>query len=234
MTTKNEKITAVEKEIESEADAVSAAKPVKKGLFSHFEKPRKKNRFFLAVEEQARISLECVRAVITYCDEPTEANGARVQELENEGDNVRKNLIITINKTFMTPIDREDLFQLSLNIDDIADYMWTTIMDMRIYGILPDQYIKEMIVELEQMANYLYQAVGCLEFEREKASKLALKAKKLENVVNTAYHNALAVLYESDDIKKILKYREIYNHLNNASDRGDEAANSVMNISVKL
>lgn len=209
-------------------------KPVKKNILSRFEKPRKKNRFFAAVEEQARISLECVQAVMVYCDEPTEANGARVQELENKGDAVRKELITTINKTFITPIDREDLFELSLDIDDIADYMWTTIMDMRIYGITPDMYIKEMIVELGQMADYIYQAVSCLEFDRVKASKLALKAKKLENVVNTAYHNALANLYESDDIKKILKYREIYNHLNHASDRGDEAANTVMNISVKL
>ncbi len=207
-----------------------------------FSKMKKKNRkecgnkntFYAALEEQARIALESVRAVKLYCDEPTEANGDMVQELENEGDNVRKHLINTINKTFITPIDREDLFQLSLNVDDISDYMWTTIMDMRIYGIVPDKYIKEMIEELEQMAEYLYQAISNLEFDRKKASELALKAKHLENTVNTTYHNGLAVLYELDDIKKILKFREIYNHLNHASDRGDEAANSVMNISVKL
>jgi len=206
-----------------------------KTLNKHTVKDNKKrNKFFVAIEEQARISLECVQAVMTYCDDPTEANGDRVQQLENDGDNVRKNLITTINKTFITPIDREDLFQLSLNVDDIADYMWTTIMDMRIYGIFPDKHIKEMIVELEQMTEYLYQAISNLEFDKEKASKFALQSKKLENVVNTSYHNALAILYDSEDIKKILKYREIYNHLNHASDRGDEAANTVMNISVKL
>lgn len=208
-------------------------------MFAKLNKSRKKecsnkNVFFTAIQEQARIALESVQAVKAYCDDPTEANGDMVQQLENEGDNIRKHLINTINKTFITPIDREDLFQLSLNVDDIADYMWTTIMDMRIYGILPDKYIKEMIIELEQMADYLYQSIAFLEFDKSRASEMALKAKKVENIVNASYHNALAVLYESDDIKKILKYREIYNHLNHASDRGDEAANSVMNISVKL
>jgi uncharacterized protein Yka (UPF0111/DUF47 family) len=157
-----------------------------------------------------------------------------VHDLEKEGDAVRKNLILTINDTFITPIDREDLFQVSLTIDDIADYMWTTIQEARIYDILPDNYIKEMVVELEKMVKHIYQATCCLEFDRENASRFALKAKKLENTVSKVYHKALAVLYDSDDIKAILKYREIYNHLNHAADRGDAAANSIMNISVKL
>lgn len=198
------------------------------------KKLKKKNIFFAALEEQARIALDAVRAVMIYCDDPTEENGDRVKELENDGDEVRKELINTINKTFITPIDREDLFQLSLDIDDITDYMLTTITDMEIYGIKPDSYVRKMILELEEMTAYLYEAVKLLEFSREEANHPALRAKKLENIVNTSYHNALANLYESDDIKKILKYREIYNHLNNASDRGDEAANSIMNISVKL
>ena len=69
---------------------------------------------------------------------------------------------------------------------------------------------------------------------RKYDQKTPKKVKKLENVMNVRYHESIAELFTSDDFKKILKYREIYSHMNHASDKGDMCANLIQDIIVKL
>jgi uncharacterized protein Yka (UPF0111/DUF47 family) len=144
-------------------------------------------------------------------------------------------LISEINKTFITPIDREDLFDLSSAIDDIIDYAAnTTIEELGIYKLEPDDFVKEMAKIILQHATGILSAVTFLENNKDMSSDEAVKMKKLENKANELYHKALSELFDSDDIKKILKTREIYRHLNNAADKGDHAADVLLNIIVKM
>lgn len=62
----------------------------------------------------------------------------------------------------------------------------------------------------------------------------ATRVKKLENTLNVQYHQSIAELFTSDDFKKILKYREIYSHMNHASDKGDCSADILLDIVVKF
>jgi uncharacterized protein Yka (UPF0111/DUF47 family) len=196
----------------------------------------KKNRvnFFDMLKNQASLTVDGVQALCVYCDAPTDENAAAVKEFEVSADNARRLLISEINKTFITPIEREDLFDLSCAIDDIVDYAATAIEELRIYKLTPDDHIKKMSNTILKLATGILKAVSHLEHNRDISSDEAIKVKKLENVINGLYHAALSELFEIDDIKKILKSRELYRHLNNAADKGDHAADVLLNIIVKM
>lgn len=190
--------------------------------------------FYGLLINQAQVIRDSVAALCKYCEEPTPENGDFVKVKEKEADEVRYELVEDINRTFITPIDRDDLFRLSSSIDDLADYAWTTVKELRIYDILPDENLLSMARILLQMADGLLVCIQNLEKNRAAVSAEATKVKKLENTLNVRYHESIAELFTSDDFKKILKYREIYSHMNHASDKGDVSADILLDIVVKL
>lgn len=190
--------------------------------------------FFCILIQQAQSIRDTVNALCAFCANPTLENGDFVKAKEHEADQVHYQLVDAINRTFITPIDRDDLFRLSTAIDDLADYAWTTVKDLRIYDILPDKNLCAMAEILLGMADGLLICVKNLEHGRSVVASEATKVKKLENKLNERYHESIAELFASDDFKKILKYREIYSHMNHASDKGDICADLLQNIIVKL
>ena len=190
--------------------------------------------FYALLIQQATSIRDTVCALCAYCDNPTKENGDFVKEKEHESDQVHYTLEDAINSTFITPIDRDDLFRLSIAIDDLADYAWTTVRDLRIYDILPDQNLIDMANILLQMSEGLLRCVQYLKTNRALVAAEAKKVKKLENRMNEKHHASIAELFASDDVKKILKYREIYSHMNHASDKGDICADLLQNIVVKI
>ena len=190
--------------------------------------------FYSLLIKQAEVIRDAVAALCAYCQEPTKERGDFVKVKEKEADAVRRELVEDINRTFITPIDRDDLYRLSTSIDDLADYAWTTVKELRIYEIQPDNHLITMSNTLLDMANGLLTCMENLEKNRSKVSQEATRVKKLENTLNVQYHKSIAELFESDDFKKILKYREIYSHMNHASDKGDISADILLDIIVKL
>lgn len=199
-----------------------------------FSKKGKSLGFYDLLIRQAEAVFSTVDALCVYCIDPSVERGDYVKNLEKEADNVRKNLVDEINRTFITPIDREDLFRLSSSVDDLADYSWTTIKELRIYDVLPDANLLAMAEILRDMASGLIECMKHLEKDRAAVVQHAIHIKKLENVLNVRFHQSIAELFELDDIKKMLKYREVYNHLNHASDKGDACADILQDIVVKL
>lgn len=200
------------------------------GLFNN----NKAQSFYDLLNDQAKLTVDGVQALCDYCGDPTPENAQKVMDLEKSADKARRLLISEINKTFITPIDREDLFELSCAVDDIVDYAATTIEELQIYKVGPDAHITKISSVLLQLATGIYNSVSHLEKNKDIAADEAVKVKKLENTTNDLYHTAMSELYETDDIKSILKYREIYRHLNHASDKGDNAADIILTIIVKM
>lgn len=196
---------------------------------------RKKNLDFYGIlAQQAQSICDTVNALYAFCENPTRENGDFVKAREHEADQIHYRLVDAINRTFITPIDRDDLFRLSTSIDDLADYAWTTVKDLRIYDIAPDKNLISMVKILLQMADGLLVCVKHLQNDHTLVTQEAKKVKKLENSLNERYHESIAELFTSDDFKEILKYREIYSHMNHASDKGDMCADLLQNIIVKL
>jgi len=145
-------------------------------------------------------------------------------------DEVRRILIDELNRSFITPIDREDIFALSLTIDDIIDYAMLEVES--------NSYLRRMVSLVREAAYEIYMGVVRLQDHPNVASDHAVRAKALENRVETVYREALAELFHGptdiDHVMEMLKLREIYRHLSNAADRGDEAANVIGDIVVKM
>ena len=190
--------------------------------------------FYGLLIQQAQVIRDAVEALCVFCETPTQEKGNFVKVKEKEADAIRRELVDDINRTFITPIDRDDLYRLSSSIDDLADYAWTTVKEIRIYDIQPDAHLLEMARTLLKMADGLLVCVQNLEKNHAVVSTEATKVKKLENTLNVQFHKSIAELFEADDIKKILKYREIYSHMNHAADKGDFSADILLDIVVKL
>jgi len=200
----------------------------KKKPFSNSE-----NRFFDLLLRQSSKTVEGLEALFAFADDGTKEKANLVRNLEREADELRRILIEELDKTFVTPIDREDIFALSRAIDDIIDYANTTVDEMEIYGVKGDEHIREMVNILRKAARELDEGVKILKDYPKIASEHAVKAKAYENTLEKAYHQALANLFKGSDTVYMLKMREIYRHLSNAADRGDEAANIISSIVMK-
>lgn len=204
---------------------------------SLFRRSRKPNRFIELLTKQAEHTSEGLQILLEYVKEPDEALAIRLTEIEKEADEVRRILIDELNRTFVTPIDREDIFALSLTVDDVLDYANTTIEEMELLDIDPTPHMERMVSLLSEAAAEIYRAVLRLEKNPNVANDHAVRAKALENRTETVYREAIAELFhlprDVDHIVEMLKLREVYRHLSNAADRGDAAANVIGDIVVK-
>jgi uncharacterized protein Yka (UPF0111/DUF47 family) len=192
-----------------------------------------KSRFFDILSHQSSKTLEGLEALWNYAENGTKENANLVRNIEREADELRRVMIEELDKTFITPLDREDIYALSRAIDDVVDYANTTVDEMEIYEVKGDHHIKEMINILRKAARELNDAVKILKDYPRIASEHAVQAKSYENQMEKAYHFALADLFKGTDTVYMLKMREIYRHLSNAADRGDEAANIISSIVMK-
>jgi uncharacterized protein Yka (UPF0111/DUF47 family) len=104
---------------------------------------------------------------------------------------------------------------------------------MQIYEVKGDEHVKEMVNILRKAGRELDDSVKILRDYPKIVSEYAVKAKSYENQMEKAYHLALADLFNGKDTVYMLKMREIYRHLSNAADRGDEAANIISSIVMK-
>ena len=205
-------------------------------MFRMFKK--KQNVFLKLIHDQAALTLGGLEALKNFMISSDPADSALLSSKEKEADEARRNLIDELNKTFITPFDREDIFLLSRTIDDVLDYAYSTVSEMEILKVEPTDYMRKMASILRDAANELLMAVDRLENHPGVANDHAQRAKSLENRVEELYREALADLFSgAEDIQhviKMLKSREVYRHLSNAADRGDEAANVIADIIVKI
>jgi len=199
---------------------------------------KRQNLFIKLIHDQASLTLAGLESLKVYMMNQDSAAAAMLVSKEKEADEARRILIYELNKTFITPFDREDIFALSRAIDDVLDYAYSTVSEMQVLKVEPTTYMQRMASLLRDAAYELLMAVERFEDHTGVAGDHAQRAKALENKVEDVYREALADLFSgAEDIAhvvKMLKLREVYRHLSNAADRGDEAANVIADIVVKI
>ncbi|NIV35796.1 MAG: DUF47 family protein [Anaerolineae bacterium] len=201
-----------------------------------FFKPRP-DKFVQLLIEQAEITLHGMDALESYMKKRSAKHAATVRQAEKDADEVRRILIDELNRTFVTPIDREDLFALSRAIDDVMDYADATVEEMEVLDVEPNDYLRRLVSLLQDAAEEIHLAMQRLKNNPGVASEHASRAKALENRVEQVYREAVADLFSGPEdihhVMEMLKLRELYRHLSNCADRGDEAANVIHDIVVK-
>jgi hypothetical protein len=199
---------------------------------------KRQNVFIRLIHDQAQLTLEGLEALKVYCETQDPEAAKVLTSKEKEADEARRILIDELNRTFVTPFDREDIFTLSRTIDDVLDYAYSTVSEMVMFQVTVTPYMQRIAALLRDAAYELLQAVDRIDQHPNVAGDHAPRAKALENRVEDVYREALADLFKgANDIEHvitILKLREVYRHLSNAADRGDEAANVIADIVVKI
>jgi predicted phosphate transport protein (TIGR00153 family) len=204
-------------------------------VFGFFKK--REQVFNKLIEEQASLSYEGLRLLVKYLETQDPEIAEQLSLKEKEADEVRRILIDELNRSFVTPFDREDIFSLSRSVDDVIDYADSTVSEMVTLNVKATQYMQRMATLLKDAAYEIYQAVLRLHKHPNVAIDHAQRAKALENRVEAVYREALADLFSGPEdlhhVVEMLKLREVYRHLSNAADRGDEAANIIADVVVK-
>ncbi len=198
---------------------------------------KKQDKFLALIIDQAAATLQGLELLKAYLQTPGREIAQKLTDTEKEADEIRRILIDELNRTFVTPIDREDIFALSRAIDDMVDYAYTTVDEMQVLGVEPTKYMERIASLLRDAGYEIHLATQRLKHHPNVAAEHAQRAKALENRVESVYREALAELFSQveslEQVVQMLKMREVYRHLSNAADRGDEAANIIADIVVK-
>jgi uncharacterized protein len=202
------------------------------GLFK-----RREEVFHTLIAQQAALAVEGLTLLCKYVEAQSPEVAEQLSLKEKEADEVRRILIDELNHTFVTPFDREDIFTLSRTIDDVLDYADSTVNEMEILNVQATPYVHRIASLLKEAAYEIQQGVLRLKNHPSVATDHAQRAKALENRVEQVYREAIADLFSGPEniehVVAMLKMREVYRHLSNAADRGDEAANVIADIVVK-
>jgi predicted phosphate transport protein (TIGR00153 family) len=160
-----------------------------------------------------------------------------LEEFEHKGDRITHDTMERLNRTFVTPIDREDIHQLVSRLDDVMDFIYSAAEAMSLYKINPiPQSMKDLSRLLVQIIAEVCRAVERLSNLKRPEMILAIciEINRLENEVDNAHRRSLADLFENEkDAFTIIKNKEILEDLETATDKCEDVANVIEGIVLK-
>lgn len=160
-----------------------------------------------------------------------------IKDYEERGDSITHEIIKRLHRTFVTPIDREDITALAHTLDSVMDFTEAAARTLVMYRMSePTPRARELTVIVQSVANRLHETMPCLRDRKQFARILraCVDINRLENEADKVYHSALAELFDTcKDAILVIKWRELYQHLENATDMGEDVANVLEGIVLK-
>jgi len=203
-----------------------------------FFMPREE-KFFDLFEDSARNIVEAAKVLkdLIYTWEDVEHKVDEIRGMEHNGDNITHEVIARLHRTFVTPFDREDINALAQALDDVMDFIDAAAGAMLIYKV------KQPGKRARELADIIVQ--GTIETEkavlklRHRASMKDIRDEcveinRLENLADVLYRSAIAELFdEAEDIADVIKWREIFEHMESATDRCEDVSNVIEGVALK-
>src|SRR5437773_3320476 len=198
--------------------------------------PREEEFFDLFVEVATR-NKEAAQQLRELFEAPPERRTPRVEaikRLEHEADQITHEVVNRLDRTFITPLDREDIHELASDLDDVMDAMDGTSRRSQIFHLgLAPQGVKQLTEVIQRMVGMLAEGVGRLK-KGDDVMKYCIEAKKLEEEGDAIYHEALGRMFETErDAIEIIKWKEIYDNLEMTLDQSEDVANVLESITLK-
>jgi len=209
--------------------------------------------FYSLLNDQCDLVVEAMEVFVQFMENGDEALARQVRALEKRGDELKARNTDILNKSFSTPMDREDIYRAIATIDHIANYAKTTTREIEVLGVEPDKYMLELAVLLKAGAYALQRGYQKLSENPRQAEEDSQAARKAERTSEKVYRRALGELFREEGYIEILddqetntteaavklvieifKRREVYRHLSNASDRLARAGEVLHDIVVKI
>lgn len=162
---------------------------------------------------------------------------SQIENLEHKNDDMTHNIFTELGRNFITPFDREDIHQLATALDDIADYIYASAKKINFYKINPnDTGIHKMTELIVQGSIEIKKAVHGLRDMKNlrEMTEALVKINSIENQADDIFDMSIEMLFNNEnDFKEVIKKREIYQVLEIATDKCEDAANVIESIIIK-
>jgi len=158
----------------------------------------------------------------------------QLQEIEHRGDEMTHGIITALNQTFITPFDREDIHRLTSSLDDVLDFVNAAGVRLRLYKIkTPPSIAAELAAMIVEQSEELAQGVSLLE-KNKLVLEHCVEVHRLENEADRLSRNAIADLFDNEkDPIHLIKIKELYEVLETATDKAEDAANVLETVALK-
>ncbi len=201
-----------------------------------------KNKIFYNLFEQVGETVRTMGGVLKQLvNEPDvdkrAAYTTQLEDLEHLNDDHTHKIFTELGRNFITPFDREDIHYLASALDDIADYIYSSAKKIMFYRINPnDPGIQKMVELIEQGTIHVQSAVSELRDMKNlrKITEALVRVNDIENQADDIFDLSIEKLFNNEnDFKEVIKKREIYQVLEIATDKCEDAANVIESIIVK-
>ena len=199
----------------------------------------REEKFFDLFEESARNMVKTAKVLKDLVDywENVEQKVGQIDDLEHVGDTITHQIMAQLYRTFVTPFDPEDIALLAHSMDDVTDFIHATATAMFLYKVdCPNQRARELADIIVQAASEVEMAMPKL---RNRAGlkqilPACVEINRLENAADQVFRASMAELFDdSKDMAHVIKWREIYEHMESATDRCEDVANVLEGVALK-
>ena len=197
--------------------------------------PREQS-FFGMYNQAAENILEGARMLQDLFDDyrDVEPRAEAIKAVEDKGDEITHMIIDRLNRTFVTPFDREDLQDLAKQLDNVLDWIEAAAARMAVYHVpQPTGAAREMAHIIVSMSEAIVEAIGNLK-RLDRLTGPVQEINRLENLADLVQRNAVGALFvETQNAIDVIKWKEIYDTLEEATDQGEDVANVLETIHTK-
>ncbi len=200
--------------------------------------PREK-KFFALFDQGAQNAVKIAQQLkdLVYVWENVKERVWVITDLEHQGDAITHQIFEQLHRSVITPFDREDIALLAHSLDDVTDFIHAAADAMLLYKIgRPTQRAKEMVDIVVQAVGEVGSAVSEIHDRagRKQLLKRCVEINRLENLGDSVYRSAMAELFEDGaEFAGVIKWREIYTHMESVIDRCEDIANILEGVSLK-
>ncbi len=197
----------------------------------------REEKFFDLFEQQGTNIVAAARTLeeLVHDYPNAKAKVEQVKDLEHAGDTLTHELVKKLNTTFITPIDREDIYALACRLDDVLDLIDAVAERLLIYKIVrPTEGCVDMAKVIVKTAEATDRAVRCLRTLSPYYHKHCVEVNRLENEADRLLRDLLAGLFEGVDPIEIIKWKELYETLESVTDRCEDVVNVIEGIMLKM
>ena len=194
--------------------------------------------FFDFFEELGTTCTQAAELLVTITDDYTDLKNRahKMEELEHKGDEISHRIYEQLNRTFITPLEPEEINRLTMALDDILDYIEGTTLMMMNYGITDtDAAMKELAQLVFLSVNEIALAVKAIRKIKDPSyiEEKCIEVNRLENLADDVTAHAITELFKGGDAITIIKLKDIYQNLESATDKCEDAANVLSDIAIR-
>jgi hypothetical protein len=194
--------------------------------------------FFDLFDRMARTVVSAADLLVEFVEnyENVKEQCHRMKQIEHQGDEITHEIYEQLNRTFITPLEPEEISRLASALDDILDYIDGTAQQMYSYGITKTddsmielaKLIQLSVVEIEKAVNNIRSVKNPSLIEER-----CIEVNRLENVADNVLGHAIRDLFKTEDAITIIKLKDIYENLEMATDKCEDVANVLSDIAIR-